>query len=164
MKRGIGLWLARRATMTPDRTALIFGDRSWTYAEWNAEVQQVRNALREGGVCAGDRVAVLTLNEPEFLTTAFACWQSGVVFVPLNFRLTGRELTFMIGDAGVHTLVCGPEFTETIDPIRNEIPVQRYISLKPHDGWTPSPVFGRKFRLRVKLDPLGHPDNTLDIG
>jgi fatty-acyl-CoA synthase len=136
MQHGIGYWLARRAETTPARTALIFGDRSWTYGAWNAEVQKVRNALRAGGVSAGDRVGMLTLNEPEFLTTAFACWQSGVIFVPLNFRLTGRELTFIIDDAGLHTLVCGPEFVETIEEIRDDLSVQRYVSLQPREGWT----------------------------
>lgn len=137
MNGGIGLWLSRRAETTPHRPALTFGDRSWTYGAWNAEVQQVRHALREGGVSAGDRVAVLTLNEPEFLTTAFACWQSGALFVPLNFRLTGRELSYIIGDAGVHTLIVGPEFVETIDQVRDQLPVRRYISLQPREGWTP---------------------------
>ena len=137
MKGGIGLWLSRRALMTPNREALVFGDRSWTYASWNEEVQRVRHSLKAGGVCAGDRVAVLTLNEPEFLTLAFACWQSGVVFVPLNFRLTGRELSYIISDAGVHTLLCGPEFADTVDEIREDIPVQRYVSLQPRENWEP---------------------------
>ena len=91
----------------------------------------MRHALRTAGVGTGDRVAVLTLNEPEFLTTAFACWQSGALLVPLNFRLTGAELSFIINDAGVHTLICGSEFVKTIDSIRDEIPVRRYISLGP---------------------------------
>jgi fatty-acyl-CoA synthase len=123
MNRGIGLWLERRAETTPERKALVFGDREWTYATWQKEVNRVRAALRAGGVCAGDRVAVLTLNEPEFLTVAY-------------FRLTGRELRFIIGAAGVPTLVCGPEFAETVDEIRGEIPVRRYVSLQPRDGWT----------------------------
>ncbi len=136
MNRGIGHWLARRAEITPDRTALVFGDRTWTYRSWNAEVQQVRHALREAGVHAGDRVATVTFNEPEFLILAFACWQSGVILVPLNFRLTGPELAFMLRDAGVHTLLCGPDFLATIDGIRTEIPVQHYVSLAPTPGWT----------------------------
>jgi fatty-acyl-CoA synthase len=137
MNRGIGHWLARRAEITAGRTALVHGDRAWTYADWNADVQRVRHALRRRGVNPGDRVAVLTLNEPEFLTVAFACWQSGIIFVPLNFRLTGRELAFIIADAGVHTLVCGAEFVATIDGIRADVPVRHYVSLAPAAGWTP---------------------------
>ncbi len=136
MNCGIGHWLARRAEMTPDRTALVFGDRTWTYRSWNAEVQQVRHALRDAGVHAGDRVATVTFNEPEFLTLAFACWQSGVILVPLNFRLTGPELAFMLRDAGVHALLCGPDFLGTIDGIRGGVPVRRYVSLGPAPGWT----------------------------
>ena len=136
MNHGIGHWLSRRAEITPDRTALVFGDRSWTFRSWNAEVQQARHALREAGVHAGDRVATLTFNEPEFLTLAFACWQSGVILVPLNFRLTGPELAFMLRDAGVHTLLAGPDFLATVDAIRAEVPVRRYVSLAPAPGWT----------------------------
>ena len=39
-----------------------------------------------------------------------------------------------------------------------------YAPVEPQDGWTLSPVFERKFQLRVQLDPLGHPDYTLDEG
>jgi len=136
MNRSIGFWLSRRAEITPRRLALVFGERRWTYAEWNAEVQRARHALRDAGVNAGDRVAALTFNEPEFLTLAFACWQSGIIFVPLNFRLSPRELTFMLSDAGVHTLLCGPDFASAVDAIRGEIPVRRYVCLRPTRGWT----------------------------
>jgi fatty-acyl-CoA synthase len=135
MDRGIGFWLSRRAEITPHRKALVFEGRSWTYGEWNAEVQRARHALREAGVNAGDRVAALTFNEPEFLTLAFACWQSGAIFVPLNFRLSPSELSFMLSDAGVHTLLCGPEFAPAIDAIRGEIPVRRHVCLRPAGGW-----------------------------
>jgi fatty-acyl-CoA synthase len=135
MNQGIGLWLSRRAEINPHWPALAFEDCSWTYAEWNADVQQARHALREAGVNAGDRVATLTLNVPEFLTLAFACWQSGVIFVPLNFRLSAPELAFMLCDAGVHTLLAGQDFTAVVDSIRGEVPVRRYVSLEPAEGW-----------------------------
>ena len=48
----------------------------------------------------------------------FATISLGAVFVPLNFRLTGEELAFIIGDAGVHTLVVDPELTDVIDSVR----------------------------------------------
>jgi fatty-acyl-CoA synthase len=136
MNRGIGFWLSRRAELNPRWPALVFEGRSWTFAEWNADVQRARHALREAGVNAGDRVATITMNEPEFLTLAFACWQSGVIFVPLNFRLSAPELAFMLQDAGVSLLLAGSEFLATLDAIRTEVPVRRYVSLSPASNWT----------------------------
>ena len=136
MEHGIGYWLWRRAELNPHWPALVFEGRRWTYSEWNADVQRARHALREAGVNAGDRVAALTMNVPEFLTLAFACWQSGVVFVPLNFRLSAPEIAFMLSDAGVHTLLAAPEFTAAVDSIRDEVPVRRYVCTEPAEGWT----------------------------
>jgi fatty-acyl-CoA synthase len=136
MNRGIGFWLSRRAELTPRWPALVFEDRTWTYGEWNAEVQRVRHALREAGVSAGDRVATITMNEPEFLTLAFACWQSGVIFAPLNFRLSGPELSYMLRDAGAAVLLCGRDFLTTVDAIRHELPVRRYVAVGSAPGWT----------------------------
>lgn len=135
MNQGIGLWLSRRTEINPHWPALAFEGRSWTYAELSADVQRTRHALREAGVNAGDRVATLTLNVPEFLILAFACWQSGAILVPLNFRLSAPEFAFLLNDAGVHLLFAGPEFTAVVDSIRAEIPVRRYVSLERAEGW-----------------------------
>ena len=51
------------------------------------------------------RVGYLGVNHPALLETMFAAQSLGAIFVPLNFRLTAEELTFIINDAGVHTLV-----------------------------------------------------------
>src|SRR5215470_17171829 len=136
MNRGIGHWLARRAELNPLWPALVFEERRWTYGEWNAEVQRARHALREAGVSAGDRVAAVTMNEPEFLTLAFACWQSGVVFVALNFRLSAPELAYMLQDSGASLVLAGRDFLATVDAIRGEIPALRFVSVgKPAPGW-----------------------------
>ena len=136
MNRGIGTWLARRAELNPRWPALVFEGRSWTYGEWNAEVQRVRHALREAGVSAGDRVAAVTMNEPEFLTLAFACWQSGVIFVALNFRLSAPELAFMLQDSGASLVLAGADFLATVESIRGEIPARRFVCLgREAPGW-----------------------------
>ena len=141
MDRGIGFWLARRAELTPERTALVFGDRSWTYRAWNEEVQRTRHALRREGVSAGDRVAAVTYNEPEFLTLAFACWQSGVIFLPVNFRLSPPELSQVLNDSGARTLLAGADFVPVIDSIRPTISVERTLCLGKAAGWTAWPDF-----------------------
>ena len=60
----------------------------------------------------------------------------GAIFVPLNFRLTGGELRFIINDAGVHTLITDDPLRQVVEPVRSELCCHRYIgSESGADGW-----------------------------
>ncbi len=107
----VGDWLAKRELLTPDKVALIdvaTGERR-TYREWNARANAAAHALREGvGVQKGDRVAVLALNCPEYLDVLFAAGKLGAILVPLNWRLTVRELEIILRDCAP-TILCHDE-------------------------------------------------------
>ncbi|ANY08903.1 acyl-CoA synthetase [Pseudonocardia sp. HH130630-07] len=105
---GLGSWPARRARMTPGRTALVHGSTSITYAGLAARTAGLASVLRERGVRRGDRVGYLGPNHPAYLETLFATASLGAVFVPLNARLAPPELAFVLGDAGVSVLVHAP--------------------------------------------------------
>jgi fatty-acyl-CoA synthase len=133
----LGAWLARRAERSAGSRALTFEGRTLTFGQVAERVDRLAAALRHGGVCSGDRVAFLGLNQPAFLETLFASARLGAVFVPLNFRLTGPELAFIIGDAGVHTLVADGDHHGVIDGIRAEIPARVYVGADHAEpGWT----------------------------
>lgn len=110
---GLGSWPARRARMTPGRTALVHGDRRLTYRDLHERVLRLANALRGRGVRPGDRVAYLGPNHPAFLETLFATAALGAVFVPLNTRLADPEIAYLLDDAGAAVLVSGPEHAAT---------------------------------------------------
>jgi fatty-acyl-CoA synthase len=135
--QGIGYWMTRRAALTPERTALVYEDQSRTYGEFNREINQVAHGLRALGVNHGDRVAYLDLNHPRFFVTLFATAKLGAIFVPLNFRLTAPELSFIVNDAGVHTLVHDEMFAPVIDEIRDELPCRNLVCPTPRDGVRP---------------------------
>lgn len=75
----------------------------------------------------GDRVSFIGFNQPAALETWFACSRLGAIYVPLNFRLAGPELAFIVQDAGVHTLIAGAEQQPGIEAIRPELGVRRYL-------------------------------------
>src|SRR5438445_660427 len=131
---GTGFMLTRRAALSPERTALIFRDESWTYAELNRVTNRVAHGLHSLGVNPGDRVGFLGLNHPRFLFTLFGAAKLGAIFVPLNFRLTGPGLAFIIRDSGLHTLVYEENFASIIDAIRKDLPVRRLICSTALDG------------------------------
>ncbi len=89
----------RRAQVTPDREAVIDGPsgRAFTYAELDWRANCLGNVLTEGlGLAPGDRVAVLARNVIEYFDLFFATQKTGLVLVPLNWRLTPSELAHMV--------------------------------------------------------------------
>src|SRR3712207_1997929 len=102
---GLGTWPARRARISPDRTAVLDPHRSLTYAELADRTARYAGALRRLGVGPGDRVAYLGVNAVEVFETFFATWLLGAIAVPLNYRLSGAEIQYMLDDAGAAVFV-----------------------------------------------------------
>ncbi len=92
-------WLAWRAATTPDRPALLWRDRQWTFAELAVAADRVARRLARLGVGRGDRVAVCASNRPELVVLVHAVSRLGAVLVPLNVRLMAEELVRQLDDA-----------------------------------------------------------------
>jgi fatty-acyl-CoA synthase len=105
---GLGSWIARRARRDPERTALVFEDRRWTYAELAADVEVTARSLAGRGLGRGDRVCYTGPNHPAALRVAFAAGLLGAVFVPVSHRLAAPELAHIVADADCRLLVHGP--------------------------------------------------------
>ncbi len=98
---GIGEWLARREALSPDKVGLVDADTGerFTYRTLNMRARALAALLAgDYGVRQGDRVATLALNAPEYLDAYFACALLGAILVPLNWRLTVRELAGILTD------------------------------------------------------------------
>ena len=78
-----------------DKVAIIDADlnQSWTYQDLLFEGQRLAHFLHEKGTKRGDRVAIHSKNRVEHLTLLFACARIGAILVPLNTRLTEREIS-----------------------------------------------------------------------
>jgi fatty-acyl-CoA synthase len=128
--------MLRRAELNPERTALVFEEKETLYGDFAERVRRQATLLREGGVCVGDRVGYLGFNHPALLETLFAAQTLGAIFVPLNFRLTAEELTFIINDAGIHTLVVDDALRPVLEPAREKLCCRQYFSSESEDeGW-----------------------------
>src|SRR5918999_2963767 len=111
---GLGTWPARRARISPDRTALLDPYRSLTSAELADRTARYAGALRRLGVGRGDRVAYLGVNAVEVFETFFAAWLLGAIAVPLNYRLSGAEIRYMLEDSGASVLVHSGDADELV--------------------------------------------------
>ncbi|MBD2898714.1 Long-chain-fatty-acid--CoA ligase [Actinomadura sp. RB99] len=98
----------RGAALWPGRTAFAWEGRARTYRELHARVERWAGLLAAGGVRAGDRIALLSVNVPEAIETAFAASLIGAVVVPLNVRLAPAEIRFQVEDAAARHAVVHP--------------------------------------------------------
>ncbi|MEK6221767.1 MAG: acyl--CoA ligase, partial [Chloroflexota bacterium] len=89
-------WLARRANLTPDFTALVFEQQEWSFSALNTDVTQFSNQLMEQGIQANDHIGVLLPNVPAYIILIHACARIGAVLVPLNLMLHANELEWQI--------------------------------------------------------------------
>lgn len=120
-----------------DKPAFVSAGTSVSFAEVNARINRLDNALAGLGLAHGDRVAVLSRNRPE-LFEVYGVAKGGLVAVPLNWRLTARELLHPLKDSRPHAIVAEPDFTTIIDALRPELAsVRHFIVLgEARDGWS----------------------------
>ncbi len=116
MQNNLGLFLSKRAFLSPELEGYVEGDGSFrlTYRELNASANRLGNALAADGIEKGDRVGLLLMNSREFMEAYFALAKIGAVVVPLNWRLVADELEFILKDSGTKRLIFGEEFVDTV--------------------------------------------------
>src|SRR5579864_8581047 len=103
-------FLARAASVYPDKTAVIHGERRCTYREFYARCRRFADALKRRGIRAGDTVAVLAPNVPALLEAHYGVPMAGAVLNALNYRLDARSIGFILGHGGAKLLIADREF------------------------------------------------------
>ena len=133
----LGESLARNARKFPDKEALIFGETRLTYKQFNARVNRLAHAFLDLGIKKGSKVAVLAFNCNQFLEVYFALAKTGGVVVPLNFRLAGEELIYIVNHSDAEAFIMGEAFVPTVEAMRKDFRnVKNYISItdEPVEG------------------------------
>ena len=111
----VGALLRRSALRSPQRLALTYGDRKYVFAELDAVVNRVANALWAEGVGRGDRVAMLSRNNDSFVVAFFALARLGAISVPINFMLKPSEVAFVLDHAGASSVIVEHALVATMD-------------------------------------------------
>ncbi|MFO7552494.1 MAG: long-chain-fatty-acid--CoA ligase [Haliea sp.] len=99
------------ALQRADSPCLSFADETVNYGLLHQRSSQLANALLERGLVAGDRVAIVARNAPVFYELVFACAKSGLIMLPVNWRLSPRELADILDDAAPGVVLADAEFT-----------------------------------------------------
>ncbi|MEV6780144.1 fatty acyl-CoA synthetase [Streptomyces syringium] len=101
--------LRRSARRVPERTALRYGDRAWTYRELDEAVTGAARVLLERGLRSGDRVAAYGHNSDAYLIGFLGCARAGLVHVPVNHHLTGEDLRYILEQSGAALVLTDPQ-------------------------------------------------------
>ena len=138
----INEFLHRASRVYAEKTAIVDGDKRFTYREFQQRVNRLSNALLDLGVKKGDRVCILSPNSHFFLESIYGTSQIGAVLVPLNYRLVPEDHEYILNHAGVKVLLVDREQAPIIDEIRpNLTTVEHWIvACQPNhppasDGW-----------------------------
>jgi acyl-CoA synthetase (AMP-forming)/AMP-acid ligase II len=125
----------RAAKSYPNKTALVFGNKRLTFLELDGRANRLANGLLGLGVNKGDRVGMLMKNCPEFIEADFALSKAGIVRVPLNARLTGRDHEYMLNDSKAGTLLFGNDFAEIVQTMRPDLKtVKVFVQVSDEDS------------------------------
>src|SRR5271169_3571769 len=117
------------ARRNPQKTALYWGEREFTYQEFATEIARVAGWLQQQmAVSAGDRVGLWLKNCPEFIPALFGILQAGAVVVPINNFLKPNEVQFILSDAGIATLITDPATQDGLPALQAALPGLRIFS------------------------------------
>ena len=98
--------LERNAELLPEKIAVYFGDKTFTYAQLNGAANQVANGLKALGIGKGDKVVLSSPNLPYFPIIYFGVLKAGAVVVPINVLLKGGEIAYLLKDSDAKAFFC----------------------------------------------------------
>src|SRR5215212_3172844 len=110
-------FLRRSAYVFPEKTAVVYGERRYTYKEFEERVNRLASRLRDAGFQKGDRIAFLCPNTPPMLEVTFAIPAAGLVMVPINTRLSADEVQYIIGHSGSKMVFVDHELEELLEGV-----------------------------------------------
>jgi crotonobetaine/carnitine-CoA ligase len=142
--------LMRQAALYRDRTLFVFGETRWSYAETASIAARSAGRLMRAGIQAGDRVALMCSNRPEFLEIYLGCAWMGAVTVPINTALRGIQLSHILRNATPRLLVIEAAFMPAIETLEGDVALPDLV-WSIGEGAAPSVLAGSI----VPLPPLG---------
>jgi fatty-acyl-CoA synthase len=138
----IGENLERTAARVPDRLALVsrHQNRRYTYAEFNAAVDEVARGLMALGLEVGDRIGIWSPNNAEWVLVQYATAKAGVILVNINPAYRTSELAYALKQSGCRMLIAAQAFKTSnyeamIEEVRGDLPALEKVILLGTDGW-----------------------------
>jgi long-chain acyl-CoA synthetase len=152
--------LGRALRFYPGRAALVRDGRSVTFRELNARVEGIAATLASHGFGVGDRLALLLPNEPDYIELVYACSMLGVIAIPLNTRLSTKEIDGVLEDArprGIvrHSSLAVPEVQLSWQQVIDKEPLPIGNGPVPQAFYDPDAILGLIYTSGTTGKPKG---------
>ena len=126
-------FLASHAESLPKKPAVVLGERTLDFRSLDRRASRVANTFMSLGCQAGDRIAIMSFNSIEGFEIGNGVRRAGMVVVPLNYRLRGPEVAYVLNDSGAKVVVAGPEHVDVIMSARGEVTGDcQFVALGDH--------------------------------
>ena len=143
--------LRTHAAQTPDAPCLTFGTETLSFGQLNARASSVTNALQARGVQSGDRVALIARNTPAHFELFFGCAKAGAIFLPINWRLSAREIAGILADGAPALLIVEGDLQDLLAEASG---LPGTIALADYPAWRDAATGEDDGRLPAADDPL----------
>ena len=112
----------------PDKKAVVCGSRSFTYLQFRGRVDKLAGSFHSLGIKKGDRIAIIHQNCHIFLESYFAAAKIGAVLVPINYRLSPKDFTYILNDSLAKMLIIQSEFYNPADRDKYDVPLIKVVA------------------------------------
>ncbi|KPJ76869.1 MAG: long-chain fatty acid--CoA ligase [Deltaproteobacteria bacterium SG8_13] len=117
----LGQQFKLNAKKYPGKVSLKDRRRSFTFPQTNRRVNQLANGLLSLGLSKGDKIAVLLENSIEIVEVFLATAKTGLVIVPINFRLAAGDIEYIAGNSDAVAMIVHDQFAETVDSVKDRL-------------------------------------------
>jgi long-chain acyl-CoA synthetase len=125
----LGDIILRNARIFPDKVAYMSDTQKITFSQFNDRINRLYSYLQKKGLKKGSRVAILSYTRPEYMEVFGVAEKGGLITVPINWRLKGKELAYQFNNSGAEVLIVQSPFIDTIKEIQSEIEVKHYVCI-----------------------------------
>ncbi len=148
-------FVTQSARRFPDRDALIWDERRWSWTEFDLRVSAMAAVLTEHGTRQGDRILVQSKNSNLMLESMYACFRIGAVWVPTNFRLLPDDVADLARSCDARALLCSGEFPDHAAAVLDAVPGLAFLA-----RMGPGPIDGPDLDALVVAKLGVHVDNA----
>jgi fatty-acyl-CoA synthase len=138
----IGDFFVKHLKERPQKEAIVFKDRRYTWKQYDEESDRVAMGLLKLGVKKGDRVGIYFPAWPEAVFAMMGCLKIGAVCVPVAWRFTSQEVKFVVNNAEISVLLMNSgfmnmDFVKILDAVKSELPTLKQVVITDKDKALP---------------------------
>ena len=135
----LGDLLTRSVARYPTKQAFVFNDRKVTYEQFDQLVNQTAHGLKARGIQKGDRLAILSKNNLDFVIITFALARMGAVLIPVNYMLTEKDIQYILEHAEAVGYFAEETYMKVIDAAAKDLNIPHRIAIETdyvdRNGW-----------------------------